>query len=37
MAGDYAMITGLSTDAIPEPATLGLLLIGGLSLLSRKR
>lgn len=34
-AGDYALVTGFVTDAIPEPATMLLLGIGGLLL--RKR
>ncbi len=37
MAGDYAMVTGLSTDAVPEPATVCILGLGALSLLRRKK
>ena len=36
MAGDYAMVTGFTTDAIPEPATIAILSLGGL-LLRRKK
>ena len=42
-AGDYASVqsnfgnTGGDTTVIPEPATMGLLLIGGIALLKRKR
>jgi hypothetical protein len=37
MAGDYAMVTGLTTDAVPEPATVFILGLGALSLIRRKR
>jgi hypothetical protein len=36
MSGDYAMVASFTTDAIPEPATIAILSLGGL-LLRRKK
>ncbi len=36
-AGDYALLTGFSTDAIPEPASMALFALGGLAMMRRKR
>jgi len=35
--GENTHITGLAFDAVPEPATMGLLVIGGLGFLFRRR
>ena len=37
IAGDVAYVSRVSLDVVPEPATMGLLAIGGLGILIRRK